>query len=377
LLNTNRPAVAVRTSTGAFVTFRELSGGQSHTCGIGVARSLYCWGFEAEGRLFPPSAGTPVRVSTAAESPLAVVASVRSVSAGETHTCAVNVGGILYCSGANDRGQLGTGGTASGAIAARVDGTAGRPTIWSVVAAGERHSCGMPRFSPADSAPPPARPSQRVWCWGANDFGQLGSGFAGDSLAPVLVALPALRVGEDQPAGFDSTSLVAGAAHTCAIEVNGQRRAFCWGSNTFGQVGVGLADTLAFNNPRVVRLSTGEPVAGFVRLYAGEHHTCGILDGGGVRCWGRNQRGQLTGVSSAPLFQPTVITLPSMRALALGELFTCGIEGVPGSPGTTAPLGIVQCWGDNEFGQLGRGTFSPSGHSPLPPGQITSQRIGQ
>ena len=50
-----------------------------------------------------------------------------------------------------------------------------------------------------------------------------------------------------------------------------------------------------------------------------------------------------------------------MRALALGEKFSCGITGVPGTPGTTSPAGTIWCWGDNEFGQLGRGVFSPNG----------------
>jgi alpha-tubulin suppressor-like RCC1 family protein len=296
------------------------------------------------------------------------VANIRALSAGETHTCVITLGGAAICSGGNDRGQLGNGAVAPGAIAVNVDAGGGRPSLWSAVATGERHTCGMPRFNPAENlfGPGVIRPSQRIWCWGANDHGQLGNATFRDTAVADTVKLPNLI-----PAfiGFDSMSVVAGASHTCALEAAGNAgRVLCWGSNAFGQLGLGAIDTLAHSAPRVAAVP--EPL---VRLYAGENHTCGVTAAGVVYCWGRNERGQLNGTASVPVPTPTVVGVPSMRALALGELFTCGITGVPGVPGTTSPAGTIHCWGDNEFGQLGRGSFSANAHPPLAAAPIKGQ----
>src|SRR5690606_14539687 len=138
--------------------------------------------------------------------------------------CAITMGGIPYCSGNPERGQLGS---ATGGVLDTAANAA--PGLWAHVTTGERHGCGVPRAN--QTLAPPM--NGRAWCWGANDNGQLGTGDFVDRLAPVLVARPALGV------NLDSTSVVAGGSHTCALENTAlaDRDAYCWGSNGFGQLG--------------------------------------------------------------------------------------------------------------------------------------------
>jgi alpha-tubulin suppressor-like RCC1 family protein len=378
LLNTSAARLPVSSTANAIVgpypTFRELAGGRSHTCGVGVGRTIFCWGLDVEGRQFAAASG-PTRRSFAVESPTVGVSNARTVTAGEAHSCMLTMGGIAYCSGNNERGQIGNGAVSASSAPTQPDFLLGRPATYSGIATGERHTCGIPRLNPDDLtlAAGVMRPSQRVWCWGANDAGQLGNGTFRDTsfadTAKIPVAIPILV-----PAvvGFDSTSIVAGASHTCALEegaATADRRAFCWGNNSFGQLGKGLAgDTVAHNTPRLV---AGQS---FVKLYAGENHTCGLNAAGNAFCWGRNNRGQISGAAIGSVVTPTPVGSGTFRALALGELFTCGIVGTPlGTGGTTASASQIQCWGDNEFGQLGRGFFSPSGHVPLTPANIFGQ----
>jgi alpha-tubulin suppressor-like RCC1 family protein len=342
---------------------------------VGVGRTIFCWGLDVEGRQFAAASG-PTRRSFAVESPTVGVSNARVVTAGEAHSCMLTMGGIAYCSGNNERGQIGSGTVSASSAPAQPDFLLGRPATYSGIATGERHTCGIPRFNPGDLAPlaPPIKPSQRVWCWGANDAGQLGNAtFRDTSFADTVVVPPAIRALIPAVTGFDSTSIVAGASHTCVLEAGAataDRRAFCWGNNSFGQLGKGIAnDTVAHNDMRLVANGA------FVKLYAGENHTCGLTSTGVASCWGRNDRGQISGAAIGTVVTPTQVGgTATFRALALGELFTCGIVGNPLQPGgTSAGASQILCWGDNEFGQLGRGLFSPSGHAPLGPLGIFGQ----
>jgi alpha-tubulin suppressor-like RCC1 family protein len=318
------PVTQSDTLGGPYPTFREIAGGRSHSCGVTIARGLMCWGFNPDSRAF---SATLQQVNAVL---IQSVSSVRTVSTGESFTCVTHLGGAPECSGTNESGEL-------NAEPAPVSG-------YAFIVAGERHGCGFAKRGGADTS------RARVpLCWGLNGSGQLGNGTTDNKLVPDSVKMPA------GVAGFDSTSLVAGAAHTCALTPAGE--AYCWGSNEFGQLGAGMPftrDTV----PRAVDMS--EAVA-FSRLYAGEYHTCGLTAQGEAFCWGRNDFGQLDGSVSNRVAVPKRVPGGQFQNLALGERFTCGIRfgitprviafGSLGDPGT------VQCWGNNAFGQLGTGVF--------------------
>lgn len=376
----NWPVTQGDTIAGPNPRFREISGGESHVCGIGLQRTLFCWGFNPDGRTFvTPATG---RVLTAVDVSLAppqtanqVLASTRWIGAGESYSCVITMGGKAFCSGNNEKGQTGSGAATGVPIAtAPVDtttvGLTVAPKDYSFIAVGERHACAMPRFDALVPA------SQTPWCWGQNNDGQLGDGLAtfADSARPGAVNMVAAGV-----AAFDSTSLVAGAAHTCALTpeviVGAGGTAYCWGSNAFGQLGDGTATGTG------ARSSVPVPVAApagvmFSRLYAGDYHTCGLTPAGAAFCWGQNTSGQLGNGTVANTNVPVPVSGGlTFRSLAMGELHTCGIVGAgPGPVGTTGTPGDLQCWGDNEYGQLGIGTIGVNALPMLVPTRVVFQQ---
>ncbi len=222
------------------------------------------------------------------------------------------------------------GGSTDGGVAAPPPSSGGGSTVDgappALLAAGSRHSCVV------DSA-------HTVWCWGANNLGQLGNGTRVDSAKPLQV--PGLQ---------NVTAITAGGDHSCALLDDGSIQ--CWGAGELGQLGQGrFADSL---EPVAVQGLTTAAVS----VAAGRTHTCAITDDGKVRCWGSNGSGQLsrptTGVdavasSRLPLLIPGLAGTAAV--LGAGWDHTCAAR-VQGTP---------RCWGANAQGQLGNGAASAVG----------------
>jgi alpha-tubulin suppressor-like RCC1 family protein len=279
---------------------------------------------------------------------------VRSLTTGEAFSCAVDLSGLAICSGSNQSFEV-----------YRVKNPP-PVTGYSVIAAGQRHACGMPRYDGTSA-------TQVPFCWGENSSGQLGRDTATFQASNQTIAIT-------MPLGvtaFDSLSLVAGASHTCAITAflppATEGTAYCWGGNAYGQLGNGAQ--IAPGGRSAVPI----PVFGgttFARLYAGENHTCGIRASGVAFCWGRNDAGQLGIGNTTNTSTPTAVAGGlAFRRLALGELHTCGVTGAgPSVTGTTSPPGTMYCWGDNEFGQLGLGVFGANGLPSTTPQVVVFQQ---
>jgi alpha-tubulin suppressor-like RCC1 family protein/protocatechuate 3,4-dioxygenase beta subunit len=337
---------------GPFPTFRTIQQGRTHACGITVAKQMICWGrINGNTLQMTPTAVTftpPTTVST--------------IALGERHTCMTTPSGLAYCTGTNDEGELGNGSTTS---AANYVAVLPALSTWSNIAAGSLHTCGVPRYAGAGTV--------RPWCWGFNSAGQLGDGTQTTSLTAVAVTLPALVT------EIDSTSLVVGAAHSCAIVsvstslTSPAGSVICWGSNGYGQLGTAAAYTsTSFSNIAVA----AAPGLTFTSLTAGEYHTCGISAAGVAYCWGRNNAGQLgDGSTVASTSTPVQVAgAVSWRSITAGELFTCGVSGSTGVSGTTADAGTVYCWGDNEYGQIGQRSAGTNGQPVRSPIAVKGQR---
>jgi alpha-tubulin suppressor-like RCC1 family protein len=173
-----------------------------------------------------------------------------------------------------------------------------------------------------------------VYCWGRNEFGQLGIGSTESQTTPVQLGEP------DSP--LTAISLGLGGRHSCALRPDGS--VACWGWNPFGQLGDG---TLEDRHSPVTVIGLPSDV---VQVVAGNYHSCVRTELGGVWCWG-NENGVISGERRTSPVE--VAGLTDVRKLAAGAEFTCALRA----------SGTVACWGSNSDGQLGDGTMT---HSAAP-----------
>lgn len=317
----------------ALLPAAAVTGGDEHTCALTMEGLVRCWGWNQNGQLGSGGTG-PFQCGLSSCALKVVDASglaggVASVAAGRWHSCAVLASGGMRCWGRNTYGQLGNGDTDDSSSPVEVAGVSGA----TQAAAGRHHTCVLTSQG-------------AVQCWGRMDLGQLGSGvttseqMCGDfpcALSPAAVSGLAA-----------ATQIAAGANHTCALLGGGTVE--CWGDNRFGQLGDGTRTT----RPAPVAVAG---VANVTALSAGEYHTCALDGDGEVHCWGQNIFGQLgngnregpqfcTGLISCSLVPVEVGNRLPATALSAGEYHTCALlEG-----------GTVECWGLNDEGQLGDGT---------------------
>ncbi|HEX8821402.1 MAG TPA: LamG-like jellyroll fold domain-containing protein, partial [Archangium sp.] len=326
--------------------FKSLLAGESHTCvllGDGASR---CWGLNDSGQLgqgHTHSLGDDEPLSSVGNVPLAE--SGAQLAVGGHHTCALLEGGAVRCWGRNDSGQLGYGHTRSLGDDEAFSNSGYVPFGGRAVelVAGFAHTCAL-----LDTG--------KVRCWGHNAHGQLGLRHTrpiGDDELP----------SGDVDVGGTVRHLVAGAWHTCALLTTGAVR--CWGRNDSGQLGLGhtrpIGDDESPASAGVVSLG-GTVVQ--LAAHGNSQHTCALLEGGAVRCWGRNAHGQLgqghtnpLGDDETPASVASVNTGGTVLQVATGAEHTCALL----SPGD------LKCWGRNESGQLGRGNTNSLSTPPGPP----------
>lgn len=290
--------------------------GPDHACAV-LASGLVCWGRNLSGEL---GDGTTKQRTT--PTPIVGPAADQVVTdgdAGEGFTCAI-IAGEAWCWGDNSRGQLGDGTTTPHAIPAPV-GSNGQPPF-GAVALGASHACALGT-------------NGTVWCWGANTDGELGNGTTTDRSVPTLVT------------GFTATALAAGGHNSCAI--NGAQ-VFCWGTDANGQLGNDLP-LQSSSTPVVVAIGTVPAIAS---IGLGTAHGCAVIGDGTARCWGRHN-GRLGDGDPMPMetvnaVPVTVSNLTDAVQIAVGQDSTCARR----------VSGAVDCWGQNDSGELARGSFASS-----------------
>jgi alpha-tubulin suppressor-like RCC1 family protein len=308
------------------------------------------------GLLALPMAAPPA----GAQQPEGFLAGIAQVEAGDGHTCARLTDGQVRCWGDNDAGAIGDGTTLTErhlpTTVLRPDGLGPLTGVRSIEVGD--HSCALVAGGQAR-------------CWGPNDFGELGDGTTTGRPLPVAVKLrPGVRL-------TGITQLSAGDGTTCARLSD--RRARCWGRNNYGQVGDGTpADER--HRPRLVTVPGGGALTGVRQVSVGRDHACALLDSGQVRCWGDNDAGRLGDGTTQDRRRARVVKNPA----GTGPL-TGAIQVVAGDGPTCALLrsGQVRCWGENQYGAVGDGTFEER-HLPVPvknpagTGRLTGvRRLGQ
>jgi len=353
---TTNSATPVAVSMPAGVTFVEIRAGANQTCALTSAGIAYCWGNNSNGQLgngSTTSSSTPTIVTMPAGITFV------SISVGTGHTCALTSTGITYCWGNNSNGQLGNGSTTSSSTPTIVTMPAGITFV--IIHLGGNHTCALTSAG-------------TTFCWGANANGQLGTGTTTGSTTPTAVIMPF---------GFTFSILVVGNMHTCALTSAGV--AFCWGSNSGGQLGsctllnataptrvvacvppatstrtpTSTHTASSTRTPSNTRSHTRTPTPPsypwgiFTSISTGAYSTCAVATTGVAFCWGSNMFGQLGNGSTTWSDIPVAVTMPTgvtFVVINAGFTHTCALTA----------SGDAYCWGNNIFGQLGDGTTEDS-----------------
>lgn len=330
------------TTSNAPVQVSNLSGVKDIADGVCIGLALktdgtvWAWSNNDHGQLgngtTTPSS-TPVQVSN--------LSGVKAIAVGEEHGLALKTDGTVWAWGYNNHGQLGDGSTTDRYVPVQVSNLSGV----KAVAAGRYHSIAL-------------KEDGTVWVWGWNASGQLGDGSTTDRYMPVQVK------GQPLTNKLSTSSLIippvagnylsgvkaiaGGESHSLALKEDGT--VWAWGSNDRAQLGNGII--AKSNTPvRVSNLSGVKAVAG------GDNHNLALEEDGTVWAWGYNVSGQLgNGTNTTKSNTPVQVSnLGGVKALAAGGLHSLALK----------TDGTVWAWGDNEFGQLGIGTYSPGTNTPV------------
>jgi alpha-tubulin suppressor-like RCC1 family protein len=191
------------------LSLSAIASGFTHTCAIRVDRTPVCWGSGSA----EIGSDTQIRSDTARVVPGSV--KLGSISAGLFHNCGLTASpGQVYCWGANAAGQLGRLSPESSPTPLPI----ADERAFLRVSSGERSSCGI---LAADST---------VYCWGSNQFEQIGSAGSCDPGGPARCSVP---VQVELPG--KAISIGVGRHHACAATLSGA--AFCWGESAGGKLG--------------------------------------------------------------------------------------------------------------------------------------------
>lgn len=204
-------------------TIKSMALGEFHTCVIASDDQVYCWGYNALRQLgnnedFQINSVVPVAVYTGGA---LSGKTIKSLSLGDYHSCAIASDDQVYCWGSNGNGQLGTG---------SIPNNYSRPTI--VYTGGVLSGKTIKQISLGSYYTCAIASDDQVYCWGANESGQLGTGLGGESLVPTAV----IRTG----VLFSKTikNISSGSYHSCVIASDDN--SYCWGSGGNGELGNGL-----------------------------------------------------------------------------------------------------------------------------------------
>ena len=329
----------------------EITSGSYHTCVRYNDNSVKCWGDAASGQL---GNGSTADLGDAANEGggflpfvnLGTGRTAKALAAGISHTCAILDNNNVKCWGYNLYGQLGQGTTASlgdgpsemGDSLAIVNLGTGR-TATKIFAFGYE-TCAI-----LDNA--------TTKCWGRNTYGQLARGdvnHRGDAANEMGDNLSAINFGT----GRTATKLTGGLDFMCALLDNATVK--CFGRSNNGQLGyeninsIGDGATEVGDAVVAVNLGTGRTV---VELASGYSHSCAVLDNATLKCWGRNQSGQLGQGNTTTKGNAASTMGDSLVAISLGTGFVP--SKVWGARQGTCALsvgGVLKCFGLNTSGQL-------------------------
>jgi alpha-tubulin suppressor-like RCC1 family protein len=364
------------TPSDGHVEFGDVSAvvaGTDHTCLLQDERA-YCVGANTSGQLGASGTDPTLTARAVTLGDVGDSSAVEQLVAGYGYTCLRLDDGRVSCFGLNERGQLGSGdhasrfepqvvnlpgavktmstkfGTVCVVLEANTDVTAGSVYCWG---ANDNNQCGTGTFEADDDEATPVAPildiaardvsvgrghtcvlsdADELWCWGSNGSNELGLG----PDAPGLTTSPS-RVSD-----LLFAQVAAGQNHTCAITTD--QHLYCWGDvlEADGHPGpMGHDDGETHDVPARVGAD-----ADWTFIATDTFHSCGLRGEGALWCWGRNAEGQL-GVGSPDVVPSRVNVNPDERfmSVTVGRFHTCAVRND----------GAVLCAGKNDNGELSSG----------------------
>lgn len=338
-------------------------------CALLVGHQLKCWG------AVDPSILVTGDISKAATTPqtMAGFTDIAYVLDGMYTTCVVKLNGKVACSGIGLFGLLGNG---QSVLAAGPDRPVQGLTDATALDLGGVFGCAL-------------RTTKQIECWGVGPFGPGATSERQQTSIPASV-----------PGATDVESFSVGESHGCAVIVGGT--VDCLGNGNNGRLGNG-SDSDSY----LAAVSVGG-ITDAIGLATGGRHSCALLAGGSVKCWGHNREGQLgDGTNNSASTPQSVSGLSGVTQIAAGNATTCAlVDGavwcwgelndvsntsssvpveVPGittatqiAVGRTHSCAVLDdktavCWGRNYDGQLGDGTETDSS-TPVPVAGLSDVR---
>ena len=186
--------------------------------------------------------------------------------------------------------------------------------------------------------------SSKVYCWGANDYGQLGR-----PNVTLIYSSPF-----EVPMIDNAVAVTAGAAHSCALTSLGT--VSCWGRGADGRLGYG-SQSDSFGPKQVSRDDNGLALADVASIDAGGAFTCAVTTAGALYCWGSNSSGYLgLPTTTVNVSRATLVIASGVSQVATGNSHSCALMTDQ----------TVKCWGLNNYGALGNGSTSQIGAQSTP-----------
>lgn len=307
----------------------ELAIAKRHSCLIYADhRRLACYGHNDFGQSLGANPTgqifqTPTPVLTADQKPLD---HVTQVSLGEDFTCVLQQNEQVSCFGKTAGGRLGhrplKGPSSPPKLVQKADG---QPLAGvSALASGTNHSCAIV----ADAF---GADHDGIFCWGSNEYGQLGLASKKIQASEVARPIPLTQ-------SYQTTwrHIASGDHHSCALSRSDEL--YCWGRGDHGQLGL---STLAHGfQPQKVPLPTENLIE---KLALGSNHSCALTHEGELYCFGKNHHGQL---AAAP--HPRFIFRPHRLFAKTSFVFTDIAAGGNQTCGTTEKQTL--CFGEHHQG---------------------------
>jgi alpha-tubulin suppressor-like RCC1 family protein len=292
----------------------QVESGSHHTCALTTQGEVKCWGYGGHGRL---GNGAVSLANTLPVDVIGLGTTATAISVGTEHACALTSQGGVKCWGKNGNGRLGDGTTINRATPVQVTGlTSGVVAI----SAGGIQTCAVTSAG-------------GLKCWGENATAAPGTADTLDRTTPWDVA------------GSGIASVDTGRTHTCALRTTGA--VTCWGYNNQGALG----DGTTLDRPGMVNVQG--LASGVTSIALGGMHACALTAISAVKCWGLGSSGQLGNGSFGQQTSPVDVTGLQSGVAAIGAGSAFGLNGDRSC--ALLDSGALQCWGDNQEGQLGDG----------------------